>query len=90
MSKSKRIISIIIVIAAVWVFLFSRDILRCINYKKPVFVFPYVTSDGGGAGTYIGLGYSFKIKGSLMPEDNVLRVKSCKCYLFGKLLFQYR
>ena len=66
----KKIISAIAVLLILWLSAGITDFIRVTrNFEKPIFCIPTETADDGGSGKYIGLGYSFDIKGNFMPED---------------------
>ena len=69
--KRKRLLSVAAIAACLWLLTGLIDFSRVHNFKRPVFcVLPaeYAFKDGG-SGRYLGLGYSFDIKGNFMPED---------------------
>lgn len=65
---------IIIIISAVLLIVMSfgvTDFIRVKQFEKPIFCILTDGADDGGSGKYIGLGYSFDIKGNFMPEDEL-------------------
>ncbi len=80
----KKTACIIAAALAAWTVMLAVDFLRANTLNKPIFVIPAQTSDDGGSGKYVGLGYSFHIKGNFLPEDENKGVTSVKGYLFGQ------
>lgn len=69
--KRQRRLSAAAIAACLWLLTGLIDFSLVRNFKRPVFC---VLSAGsafkdGGSGRYLGLGYSFDIKGNFMPED---------------------
>jgi len=61
------------------------DYLR-VNYafKTPIFCICTMMMKDGGSGTYVGLGYSFDIKGNFIPEEWELKgVTKYDYYILG-------
>lgn len=82
--KKKKIIFIVIgVIFAIWLTIGIFDFSRVHNFKKPIFCIATELYKDGGSGHYIGLGYSFDIKGNFMPEDELKGVTEYNFYIFG-------
>lgn len=67
----KRIIIIISAVILIVVSFGVTDFIRVKQFEKPVFCILKDGADDGGSGNYIGLGYSFDIKGNFMPEDEL-------------------
>lgn len=76
-----------LILAAVTVLLWlaagAADYCRVSAFEKPLFCIPTDTFDDGGSGRYQGLGYSFDIRGSFLPEDELPGVTEYTYYLFG-------
>ncbi|MBR5366541.1 MAG: hypothetical protein K6G29_11285 [Clostridiales bacterium] len=68
-TKKKTILTICVVLLVVWALLFAVDTLSVANWKKPVFAVCFSGADDGGSGGYIGLGYSFRIRGNFLPDN---------------------
>ena len=69
MSKKKIIVIFTIIIFLIIIGLGLTDYLRVKSFEKPKFTF--ISKDlqkDGGSGTFIGLGYSVKIKGNFMTD----------------------
>lgn len=90
MNKKHKIIFVIILLLLVlWTAAVSIDYYRvCHLFKKPCFTISTITADDGGSGKYVGLGYSFDIKGNFMPLDELKGVTNADFYLFGVHLKQ--
>ncbi len=85
-TSRKKMLSVLLIIAIVWLVLFSVDFLCANSLVKPVFVLPVLTKDDGGSGIYAGLGYWFDLRGNFMPEEEDPGVTDIKGYLFGLCL----
>lgn len=79
----KKMILILSIVLIIWMSVGITDYARVHSFEKPIFSIPTVTADDGGSGRYIGIGYSFKITGNFMPEDEFPGVTKYKYYLFG-------
>lgn len=82
MKKKKTIIAMICILV-LWIAIGVVDYRRVHSFEKPVFCVDTEPADDGGSGKYIGLGYSFDIKGNFMPEDEFPGVTKWTYYLFG-------
>ena len=80
----KVIISVTVVLILLWGAVTAVDFYKVNNLEKPIFCIPTETADDGGSGRYVGLGYSFDIEGSFMPENETYTVTRFDAYLFGK------
>ncbi len=67
----KRIMTGIIGVAVLWIGMGMFDFFRVKSFEKPFFCVATESCDDGGSGHYMGLGYSFDIKGNFMPEDEL-------------------
>ncbi|MGN0518987.1 MAG: hypothetical protein ACI4II_09735 [Acutalibacteraceae bacterium] len=67
----KRIIIIISAVLLIVVSFGVTDFIRVKQFEKPIFCILTDGADDGGSGKYIGIGYSFDIKGNFMPEDEL-------------------
>ena len=79
----KKVIAAFIFILALWVAIGVVDYSRVHRFKKPIFCIGSERMKDGGSGKYVGLGYSFDIKGNFMPEDEFPGVTKWTYYLFG-------
>ena len=82
MKKKNTIIAIVCAIV-LWVVVGIVDYGRVHGFEKPIFCVGAALADDGGSGRYVGLGYSFDIKGNFMPEDEFPGVTKWTYYLFG-------
>jgi len=83
-SMGKRKIPLVVgVLAVIWVIVGVVDFSRVHNFEKPLFCIATENYKDGGSGHYVGLGYSFEIKGNFMPEDELKGVTAYSQYLFG-------
>ena len=80
--KKKIAVGIICAVVA-WVVIGVIDFTMVNSYHKPVFCVGAELADDGGSGKYVGLGYSFDVKGNFMPEDEFPGVTKYTYYLFG-------
>lgn len=80
---NKKKIVFIGVVLAIWLVVGIIDFSRVHSFEKPIFCITTETYDDGGSGHYVGLGYSFDIKGNFMPEDELKGVTEYSYYLFG-------
>ncbi len=83
MNKKKIVFIVSGVILAIWLVIGIIDFSRVHSFEKPIFCITTETKDDGGSGHYVGLGYSFDIKGNFMPEDELKGVTEYSYYLFG-------
>lgn len=81
--NKKKLFIIFGIILAVWLVVGAIDFSRVHEFEKPIFCVATKTTDDGGSGHYVGLGYSFDIKGNFMPEDELKGVTEYSYYLFG-------
>ncbi len=66
-----------------WMTVCIVDFYRVNSFEKPLFCIVTESYDDGGSGKYIGLGYSFDIRGNFMPEDELPGVTSFTARIFG-------
>lgn len=72
-SGKKKFLLVVAIVACLWLLISLIDFSRVHGFERPIFcILPaeYAMEDGG-LGTYVGLGYSFEIKGNFMPEDEL-------------------
>lgn len=81
--KKKAIVIGAACAVVLWAVIGIIDFVAVSSYRKPIFCVAWKTSDDGGSGKYVGLGYSFDIMGNFMPEDDPREVTSYKGRLFG-------
>lgn len=85
-NKKKIIIPIIIVlIIGIWTTIAYTDYRHVgINWKRPVFcTLVEPSAEDGGSGKYVGLGYSFDIKGNFVTEDGYRGVEKYTFKVLG-------
>lgn len=83
MNKKKIIFIVVGVVLAIWLVVGIIDFSRVHSFEKPIFCINTEAQKDGGSGHYVGLGYSFDIKGNFMPEDELKGVTEYSYYLFG-------
>ena len=82
--KKKKIVFIVIgVILAIWLVVGIIDFSKVHSFEKPIFCIKTRAYKDGGSGHYVGLGYSFDIKGNFMPEDELKGVTEYSYYILG-------
>ena len=81
--KKKQTIIAMTWILVLWIAIGVVDYSRVHSFEKPIFCVGTDLASDGGSGKYIGLGYSFDIKGNFMPEDEFPGVTKWTYYLFG-------
>lgn len=71
--KIKKIILYLLILLTLWLSLVITDTILpiCFNHK-PLFCYWKEKEKDGGSGLYQGLGYTIRIKGNFMPEQNNL------------------
>ena len=80
----KRVLCIIIMfLFAAWLTVGIVDFVRINSFEKPFFCIATQSADDGGSGKYIGLGYSFDIKGNFLPDDEFPGITSFTARIFG-------
>lgn len=69
----KKVLLVVAIIACLWILISLIDFSRVHGFERPIFCILSAehAMDDGGSGTYMGLGYSFEIKGNFMPEDEL-------------------
>lgn len=82
--KKRKIIIVIVCLVTLWIAVGIVDCCRVHSFERPIFCIATETTDDGGSGKYIGLGYSFNIEGNFMPEDEFPGVTKWTYFLFGK------
>lgn len=85
MKKKTKIILIVSgILLALWILIGVIDYSRVHSFERPIFSFIIEPQyEDGGSGHYVGLGYSFDIKGNFMPEDEYPGVTKYTYYIFG-------
>ena len=81
----KILISVLVIVIALWGILFFIDYARCAHFKEPIFVVAGVIDDDGGTGTYYGLGYKVKMEKTISPEYGSILVK-VEMYILDKFI----
>ena len=81
--KKKPIIIAMVCAVVLWVAVGIADYALVRGFDRPVFCVCVEPMQDGGSGKYVGLGYSFDIEGSFMPDDEFPGVTRYTYYLFG-------
>lgn len=81
--KRKVWIIAVVVVLVLWLAAGITDFYLVRRFEQPVFCVLTDSADDGGSGTYVGLGYSFAIKGNFMPEDEFPGVTQYTAEIFG-------
>ncbi len=83
--KKQKLLLLVVSLACLWVMIGIIDFSRIHSFERPIFcVLPSSQAmKDGGSGTYVGLGYSFEIKGNFMPEDELPGVTEYAAKIFG-------
>ena len=82
--NKKKIIIAIACILVLWITIGIVDYSKVHSFERPIFSLLIEPGyEDGGSGKYVGLGYSFDIKGNFMPEDEFPGVTKYTYYLFG-------
>ncbi|MBQ2994372.1 MAG: hypothetical protein IJD56_02625 [Peptococcaceae bacterium] len=81
--KKKNMIIAIVCAVILWITVGVVDYSRVHSFERPMFCVCSEPMQDGGSGKYVGLGYSFDIKGNFMPEDEYPGVTKWTFYLFG-------
>lgn len=77
-------IFIILIIIIIILFFGIIDYIKvAINYEKPIFCIGTKVMRDGGSGEYVGLGYSFNIKGNFLPGEEIKGVTKFDYYILG-------
>lgn len=80
---NKKIIISAVCMVVLWIIIGVVDFSRVHDFEKPIFCVGTKLADDGGSGKYVGLGYSFDIKGNFMPEDEFPGVTKWTYCVFG-------
>ncbi len=83
MKKKKSIFIVVGLILSIWLAVGIIDFCRVHSFEQPIFCIGTELYQDGGSGHYVGLGYSFDIKGNFMPEDELKGVTEYNYYIFG-------
>lgn len=84
MNKKKIVFIVVGVILVIWLAIGIIDFSRVHSFERPIFCIITESSyQDGGSGHYVGLGYSFDIKGNFMPEDELKGVTEYSYYILG-------
>ena len=82
--KKRKMLLIFLAILVLWLGMTVTDLyLVTHEFEQPLFCILVNDADDGGSGTYIGLGYSFEIKGNFMPEDEFPGVTKYELKILG-------
>ncbi|MBP3918179.1 MAG: hypothetical protein J6I50_03285 [Clostridia bacterium] len=88
MKKTRKVIKVCVILLLCWLIMCLTDFICVGVYRhKPIFCIGINLADDGGSGSYIGMGYSFYIKGNFLPEDKTsgqYGITSYESNLFGK------
>ena len=79
----KKIIVAAVCTVVLWIAVGLVDYAKVHSFERPIFSICTEPMQDGGSGKYVGLGYSFDIKGNFMPEDELPGVTKWTYYLFG-------
>ena len=79
----KKLFVITIIVFILWVLIVFIDYRRVYSFEMPIFCIGTELFDDGGSGSYLGLGYSFDIRGNFMSEDELPGITKWTYYLFG-------
>lgn len=84
-SGSKKAVIATVIIVSLWILTVIIDFARIHSFERPIFciLLAEYAKDDGGSGTYVGLGYSFDIKGNFLPEDELYGVTEYNAKLFS-------
>ena len=84
-SGVKTAIIAVACLLAAWIAVGVIDYAMVSGFERPVFCVldAEKSCQDGGSGTYVGLGYSFDIRGNFMPEDEYPGVTRYVYYIFG-------
>lgn len=80
--KVKIQIILIISIFCLWIIIGLVDFCLVKSFKEPIFCVGKNLAQDGGSGHYVGLGYSFDIKGNFMPDTEFPGVTVYTYYIF--------
>lgn len=81
--KKKRLLIGLCTTLMLWLAVGITDLWRVSRFELPVFCVLTNGADDGGSGDYVGLGYSFEIRGNFMPEDEFPGVTQYTYRIFG-------
>ena len=84
--KRKRIIAIVIAALLLLTVMGVVDLARVYYFEKPIFARPAEIMDDGGSGLYRGIGYSIRLEGNFLPEDEFPGVTQYTYRVFGILV----
>ena len=80
--KKRKIIIAVVCAVILWITVGIVDFSLVHSFRSPVFCVCSEPMQDGGSGKYVGLGYSFDIKGDYMPEDKLPGIIKWIYYLF--------
>lgn len=67
----KKVLLVLAIIVCLWILIGVIDFTRVHSFERPIFCVWSLKYLDGGSGTYVGLGYSFEIKGNFFPDDEL-------------------
>lgn len=84
--KRKWVATILVTLLALILVMALADLTLVHDFRKPIFARPVDTMDDGGSGLYRGIGYSIRIEGNFLPEDEFPGVTQYEYRVFGLLI----
>ena len=82
----KRILVVILAVLLLLSVIGVTDLARVYYFEKPVFARLVESMDDGGSGLYRGIGYSIRLQGNFLPEDEFPGVTRYEYRVFGILI----
>ena len=84
MLRKKTWVIIVTAVLVLWLAMGITDYFRVRGFELPVFCVLTNSADDGGSGTYIGLGYSFEVKGNFTPDHPIPGMTRYTYKIFGQ------
>lgn len=84
--RRKWSVTILVTVLVVLIVMAVADLSLVHGFQKPLFARPAETMDDGGSGLYKGLGYSIRIEGNFLPEEELPGVTQYEYRVFGLLI----
>ena len=81
----KKLLTVIVIVLALWLTMFATDFLRVSRFREPIFVLRGVTADDGGSYTGQGLGYTVVVE-KYITADGAPALESVTMTVFDRVI----
>ena len=84
--KKKWIVTILVTVLVLLVAMGIADLTLVHGFEKPLFARPAQTMDDGGSSLYRGIGYTIRLEGNFLPEEEFPGVTQYEFRVLGILI----